>query len=381
MRYHTGSYADVKGISLLTGFSAGSSGVYTDATLGMFFELGYATLDTFNEFERGNVSGGGRSRYLGGGLLGRLDVSHAPLKGLYAEASVRAGKLETSWNSDDLLDNMDRKADFDSSTPYYGFHAGIGSILHLTDTLRADIHAKYFWTRQEGQTRNILGDVFDFDAVDSQRLRLGARLEYDLAEKLTPYIGAAWEHEFDGTARSSVPYYGLDIASGLHEGRQRHIRGRIEHTACGYSRKSEPGIARKRGRKRRLRRPPECRLQILGHILATAADDRQASSPENCNIPLNKNTDALERAGICPCAENSARRTSSRRFHVRSLPCRLSGIVTKSRAFSPPAFLQYEAALQNSKAYFRQFSPCSFEHAGLKRKLHELTLLIPKRSS
>lgn len=212
-RYHTGSHVDVKGISLLTGVSTGSSGIYTDATLGMFFELGYSTLDTFNEFERGNVSGGGRSRYLGGGLLGRLDISHAPFRGMYAEASVRAGKLETSWNSDDLRDNMDRKADFDSSTPYYGFHVGLGSLLHLTDSLRADIHAKYFWTRQEGQTLNILGDVFDFDAVDSQRLRLGARLEYDLAEKLTPYIGAAWEHEFDGTARSSVPYYGLDIAS------------------------------------------------------------------------------------------------------------------------------------------------------------------------
>ena len=59
----------------------------------------------------------------------------------------------------------------------------------------------------------ILGDTFDFDAVDSHRLRLGARLEYDLTPNVTPYIGAAWEREFSGTARSFVPYYGLDIAS------------------------------------------------------------------------------------------------------------------------------------------------------------------------
>lgn len=145
--------------------------------------------------------------------MGRIELSRTPFKGLYAEASLRAGRLKTAWSSTDLIDNLDRGASFETSTPYYGAHAGLGHRFSLTDALRADIHAKYFWTRQEGETVTIFGDTFDFDAVDSHRLRLGARVEYDLTPNITPYLGAAWEREFSGSARSTVPYYGMDIAS------------------------------------------------------------------------------------------------------------------------------------------------------------------------
>ncbi len=213
-RYHTGSYADVTGVSFMTGASRRLDTAAASATLGAFFEAGYAGLDTYNGFDgMPNVDGTGHSRYAGGGIMGRIELSRSPLQGLYAEASLRAGRLKTAWSSTDLIDNLDRGASFETSTPYYGAHAALGHKLNLTDTLRADIHARYFWTRQEGQTVTILGDTFDFDAVDSHRLRLGARLEYDLTPNVTPYIGAAWEREFSGTARSSVPYYGLDIAS------------------------------------------------------------------------------------------------------------------------------------------------------------------------
>lgn len=44
--------------------------------------------------------------------------------------------------------------------------------------------------------------------MDSQRLRLGARLGYDFCRQVTGYAGAAWEHEFNGKARATT--YGLE---------------------------------------------------------------------------------------------------------------------------------------------------------------------------
>ena len=49
--------------------------------------------------------------------------------------------------------------------------------------------------------------------MNSYRLRLGGRLTYAVNEHISPYVGAAWEHEFDGTARATSLGYALDAPS------------------------------------------------------------------------------------------------------------------------------------------------------------------------
>ena len=49
-----------------------------------------------------------------------------------------------------------------------------------------------------------------FDSINSHRLRLGARADYALNEYITPYIGAAWEYEFDGKAKAQVHGRAID---------------------------------------------------------------------------------------------------------------------------------------------------------------------------
>ena len=49
-----------------------------------------------------------------------------------------------------------------------------------------------------------------FDSVDSHRLRLGARFAYTANEYVRPYIGAAWEQEFDGEARATTNGFDID---------------------------------------------------------------------------------------------------------------------------------------------------------------------------
>lgn len=221
-RYHTGSRADTEGFSGMTGLT-GSFRVGGGRTLlGGFVEFGRAHLDTFNGFASGDVNGRGDSQYVGAGVLARYSVASGPLAGLYAEGVGRLGTIDTAWHSGDLRDNLDRPADYDLSTPYFGAHVGLGYELSLADAVTVDTYGKFFWTHQNGDHADMNGDIVHFDDVDSRRLRLGVRLDLTAFENMRPYLGAAWEHEYSGTARAvagdfSIPDASLKGDSGLFE--------------------------------------------------------------------------------------------------------------------------------------------------------------------
>ena len=54
---------------------------------------------------------------------------------------------------------------------------------------------------------------FRFDPMDSCLLRVGTRLSYEIFQGFSPYAGVAWEHEFDGTARTELSNHGVDAPS------------------------------------------------------------------------------------------------------------------------------------------------------------------------
>ena len=204
-RYNIGSHIDVSGFSLLTGLAWGADSVLGQFTSGLFFEFGSATTGTYNSFSNAaSVSGDGSTWYMGAGLLARMDFNDCGPGHFYAEASGRAGGLHNEYRNDDLRDGDGRRADFDTTTPYVSLHAGLGYIWNLTDALSLDLHAKYFWTWQDSADTDLsTGEALHFDAVNSHRLRLGGRLTWAVNEHISPYVGAAWEHEFDGTARAT----------------------------------------------------------------------------------------------------------------------------------------------------------------------------------
>ncbi|WP_300707836.1 autotransporter outer membrane beta-barrel domain-containing protein [uncultured Desulfovibrio sp.] len=214
-RYNTGSHIDVSGFSLLTGLAWGADSVLGQFTTGLFFEYGSAASGTYNSFSNAaSVSGDGSSWYMGAGLLARMDFTDCGPGNFYAEASGRAGALNNSYRNDDLRDGDGRRAEFNTSTPYISLHAGLGYIWNLTDALSLDLSAKYFWTWQDSTDPDLsTGETLHFDAVNSHRLRLGGRLTYAVNEHVSPYVGAAWEHEFDGTARATTLGYTLDAPS------------------------------------------------------------------------------------------------------------------------------------------------------------------------
>jgi outer membrane autotransporter protein len=202
--YHTGSHIDVSSFSMLTGLALGTDAGPGRITLGAFFEGGWGSYNSYNNFSNyESVSGKGNSDYYGGGILGRYDVKEGALSGLYADASFRMGWSRADFNTDDIQYNG-RRADFTTSSPYYGAHGGLGYVWSFTDKASLDLSAKLIWTRQQGDSVRVHEDQVKFKDADSLRTRLGGRFAYEINEYVAPYIGAYWEHEFDGKIRSRV---------------------------------------------------------------------------------------------------------------------------------------------------------------------------------
>ncbi|MDL2306953.1 autotransporter outer membrane beta-barrel domain-containing protein [Desulfovibrio sp. OttesenSCG-928-C06] len=214
-RYDTGSHVDVQGLSIMAGVAWNTPTEPGNLTLGAFFEAGSGTYDTHNSFSNSaSVDGDGDTSYYGGGILGRMDINAGP-GAFYAEASARMGRSDTDFASSDLRDGMGRDAEYDIDSIYYGAHAGIGYIWNITEAANLDLYTKYFWTRQEGDTVTLsTDDRVKFKDTDSQRWRSGARFGYAIATEqgstFTPYIGAAYEHEFDGKAEATAYGNSLD---------------------------------------------------------------------------------------------------------------------------------------------------------------------------
>ena len=212
LRYNTGSHLDMNSLSLLTGLAWGIDLAPGRLTLGAFFEYGNGSYDTHNSFTNAaSVDGDGNAYYLGGGILARMDFVNIGPGRFYAEASGRAGKTHNEYDSSDLRDAAGRKADYDSSSPYYGLHFGTGYVWNINDAATLDLYGKYFWTRQQGDSVGLsTGEHLSFDDINSSRLRFGGRFAYILNAHVAPYIGAAWEHEFDGKARARTNGFDID---------------------------------------------------------------------------------------------------------------------------------------------------------------------------
>ena len=145
--------------------------------------------------------------------------------GVYYEGSLRYGRMDADYASNDL-GTAGVHSSYDSSSAYYGAHLGIGKVTGLNDTTKADVYAKLLYTHQNGDSVTLQGEgngeVYDFDAVDSTRARVGARVSKAYSERGTGYVGLAYEYEFDGEARATVkgfstPAPSINGSSGLVE--------------------------------------------------------------------------------------------------------------------------------------------------------------------
>lgn len=216
-RMNTGSHIDNDSISLMAGLAVSSFFEDIQWTCGAFLEHGEGSYDTYNSFpDAASVHGSGDTDYTGLGILSRFDFSEFALNtasaNVFLEGSIRAGRIHNEYSSGDLTDANNTAAAFKNSSSYYSFHVGTGIDLNVNDSWLLTLGAQYFYTHQSGSSVELsTGEHMEFDSVVSQRARLHSRLNWQATSNIQPYLGIAFEHEFDGTAESTID--GMKIES------------------------------------------------------------------------------------------------------------------------------------------------------------------------
>lgn len=207
-RYDTGSSVAVDGVHLVSGFSYTRKGLCEDTTGGAFIEGGFGRATAHNSIENKTLHGKGNTHYLGVGVLARYDRTQGVLRGLYADTTLRVGKISSNYHSKDVINAEGQQVRYDTRSAYYGVHFGTGYRRNLTKKLEIDAHARYMWTRINGVNESIFGDQFHFDKMNSHRSRIGFRAEHN-TRQCASYVGVDWEYEFDGKAKGSVFGYSM----------------------------------------------------------------------------------------------------------------------------------------------------------------------------
>ena len=193
-KYDVNSDLKINGWSTIVGVGAENEHHGGDFSWGLFYENGSGNYRTFNEFNNEFFRGDGSLVYNGGGIAARYENAH----GVYTEGSLRAGMLKSEMT--DALSDGENKYGYKSESEYYGAHIGIGQIIPLTESSDLDVYGKFFHTYTEGDSFNVADDEFEFDGINSDRLRVGARLITNKENKFSTYYGLAYEYEFNGDA-------------------------------------------------------------------------------------------------------------------------------------------------------------------------------------
>ena len=194
-KYQSGSHSDVKGSSFLLGFARNIESANSKWTVGAFLESGNSSYETFNSFaDAVDIRASGKNNYLGVGIMGR----NTQESGVYYEGSLRLGRMSSDYNSSDL------DVRYDTKSTYYGAHLGIGKVIKINASNDLDVYGKYYWAHQNSATADIDGEEFKFDALNSHRLRVGARLNMaGGGYGIKTYVGLAYEHELGGSAAAT----------------------------------------------------------------------------------------------------------------------------------------------------------------------------------
>ena len=195
-KYDVNSDIKINGWSTIVGVgNADKFNNGSEFSWGVFYENGSGNYRTYNEFNNEFFRGDGSLVYNGGGIAARYTNKN----GVYTEGSLRAGMLKSDMDNA-LRDGAGNFYGYESESAYYGAHLGIGKIINLSESSDLDIYGKFFHTYTEGDSFKVANDEFEFDSINSDRLRIGARITSNKENKFSTYYGLAYEYEFNGDA-------------------------------------------------------------------------------------------------------------------------------------------------------------------------------------
>ena len=218
IRGESGSHVTNKGIGLNLGFARELENKSGKLLFGPVVEYGHGSYDSYQD---NGMKADGKASYWGIGVIAKQTNN----SGFYYEGSLRVGRTKSDYGSDSIVANS--HISYDSSATYFAAHLGAGMLRDIGHDNTLDYYGKYFYSHTGGDSTTIYrnGEDFDrvdFDGVNSNRIRLGARVTHALNERNKIYGGLAYQYEFSGEARAtyrqgSAPSPSMKGSSGMIE--------------------------------------------------------------------------------------------------------------------------------------------------------------------
>ena len=218
LRAESGSHVTTKGLGLNLGFAKEIENKSGKLLIGPVLEYGHGNYDSYQD---NGMKADGKASYWGIGVIAKQTNN----SGFYYEGSLRVGRTKSDYGSDSIVANS--HISYDSSATYFAAHLGAGMLRDIGHNNTLDYYGRYFYSHTGSDSTTIYrnGEDFDrvnFDGVNSNRIRVGARVTHALNERNKIYGGLAYQYEFSGEARATyregaAPSPGVKGSSGMIE--------------------------------------------------------------------------------------------------------------------------------------------------------------------
>lgn len=220
-RINSGSHVDTRGFNLNVGLAKEVKNAFGKFMFGPMVEYGRANYDSYLD---SGYHASGDTHYAGVGLMAKQSAND----GLYYEGSVRLGKLFSNYTADSATGGR-----YDSTTKYFGFHAGVGKVVDINEKNNIDIYGRYFLTHTFAYDTVMTANGRDYDmsfgAANSNRIRLGFRYNHNVSNAATLYAGLAWQYEFSSDNTCTID--GATAPSPSMKGHTGYIELGIQNKA------------------------------------------------------------------------------------------------------------------------------------------------------
>ena len=198
----TGSYVNLKGVTLDAGYAWNKPSVSGNWLYGVAAEYGYSHYTTHLD---DGTKGKGKAWNLGANVFSNYLWNN----GLYAQVSLRAGRVWNDYRSDDFVHANGTGVRYKSNANYLASHVGFGKVWQLGENNSLDTYVKYFYSHTSGDEAKLSsGETYHFSSVRSKRGRVGVQYNYNL-NNLGMHFGVAYEREWNGDVRAQYQGYAL----------------------------------------------------------------------------------------------------------------------------------------------------------------------------
>lgn len=198
----TGSYVNLKGVTLDAGYAWNKPSVSGNWLYGVAAEYGYSHYTTHLD---DGTKGKGKAWNLGANVFSNYLWNN----GLYAQVSLRAGRVWNDYRSDDFVHANGTGVRYKSNANYLASHVGFGKVWQLGENNSLDTYVKYFYSHTSGDEAKLSsGETYHFSSVHSKRGRVGVQYNHNL-NNLGVHFGVAYEREWNGDVRAQYQGYAL----------------------------------------------------------------------------------------------------------------------------------------------------------------------------